>query len=190
MVGENHTDAGTASTKNATDSHPQPASPLISGVRILPHGTIQHIFGHSKVMLRAEVGPEDRDGTPSAPDLLSTLIYGHKAVGLVRSDALARLDFNLAATRMSEAPNDQVNSWAPPRPPKWAGYPTNEHPHIGQNRADAPVIGLLALGARRPGIYHPGQSTELVHFLAEFIVANVQRWLSLPSHPNESHFVP
>ncbi|MCX8506301.1 MAG: DUF484 family protein, partial [Alphaproteobacteria bacterium] len=148
VVGENH-----------SHSFVQPGPTLISGVRILPPGTIHSLLGHSKVLLRAEIGQEDRGGYPSDADNMSTLIYGQKAVGLVRSDALARLDFNLVA----------------------ADHP---EPQSGQNRTDMPVIGLLALGARRPGVYHPGQSTELVHFLAEFIVANVQRWLSLPASPN------
>ena len=160
VVGENHVPPASATRSHAFS---QPASALISGVHILPPGTIQQIVGHSKVLLRADIGQEDREGYPSGADDISTLIYGHKAVGLVRSDALARLDFNLAAADHPEPQSGQKSA---------------------QNRADMPVIGLLALGARRPGVYHSGQSTELVHFLAEFIVANVQRWLSLPVSPN------
>lgn len=40
--------------------------------------------------------------------------------------------------------------------------------------------GLLALGARRPGIYHPGQGTELIGFLAKVIELSVRSWLDLP----------
>ena len=160
VVGENHVPPASATRSHAFS---QPGPTLISGVRILPPGTIQHLLGQSKVLLRAEITQEDREGYPSGADEMTTLIYGQKAVGLVRSDALARLDFNLAATDHPDTQSGQK---------------------FGQNRADMPVVGLLALGARRPGVYHPGQSTELVHFLAEFIVANVQRWLSLPAYPN------
>lgn len=45
--------------------------------------------------------------------------------------------------------------------------------------AKAPTA-LLALGARRPGIFHPGQGTELVGFLAQVIEHLFRAWLDLP----------
>ncbi|MFD2265471.1 DUF484 family protein [Lacibacterium aquatile] len=39
---------------------------------------------------------------------------------------------------------------------------------------------LLALGARRPGIFHPGQGTELIAFLAQTIELTLRAWLDLP----------
>lgn len=41
-------------------------------------------------------------------------------------------------------------------------------------------IGLLALGARRPGIFHPGQGTDLLGFLAHVIEHSIRAWLDLP----------
>ncbi len=38
---------------------------------------------------------------------------------------------------------------------------------------------LLALGARRPGIFHPGQGTELISFLAETVEITTRAWLDL-----------
>ncbi|WP_395828995.1 DUF484 family protein [Elstera sp.] len=38
---------------------------------------------------------------------------------------------------------------------------------------------LLALGARRPGIFHPGQGTELIGFLAETVEITTRAWLDL-----------
>ncbi len=48
--------------------------------------------------------------------------------------------------------------------------------HIG---ADSPV-GLLALGARAPGHFRPGQGTELLIFLARSIESTARAWLDLP----------
>ena len=39
--------------------------------------------------------------------------------------------------------------------------------------------GLLALGARRPGIFHPGQGTELLVFLGQVIEHVIRAWLDL-----------
>lgn len=39
---------------------------------------------------------------------------------------------------------------------------------------------LLCMGARRPGIFHPGQGTELVGFLAQVIELTMRAWLDLP----------
>jgi len=39
--------------------------------------------------------------------------------------------------------------------------------------------GLLALGARRPGIFHPGQGTELLVFLGQVIEHLIRAWLDL-----------
>lgn len=41
-------------------------------------------------------------------------------------------------------------------------------------------IGLLALGARRPGVFHPGQGTELLTFLGQVIEHMIRAWLDLP----------
>jgi hypothetical protein len=40
--------------------------------------------------------------------------------------------------------------------------------------------GLLALGAREAGLFHPGQGTELLAFLAQAVGRCVRRWLDLP----------
>jgi uncharacterized protein YigA (DUF484 family) len=45
----------------------------------------------------------------------------------------------------------------------------------------ATPIGLLALGARKPGLFHPGQGTELLTFLAQVIEHSIRAWLDLPS---------
>lgn len=45
--------------------------------------------------------------------------------------------------------------------------------------ASAPP-GLLALGARRPGMFHPDQGAELVTFLAKVIEHVIRTWLDLP----------
>ena len=39
--------------------------------------------------------------------------------------------------------------------------------------------GLLALGARRPGVFHPGQGTELLVFLGQVIEHLIRAWLDL-----------
>jgi uncharacterized protein YigA (DUF484 family) len=39
---------------------------------------------------------------------------------------------------------------------------------------------LLALGARRPGIFHPGQGNELIVFLSQVIELTLRAWLDLP----------
>ena len=40
--------------------------------------------------------------------------------------------------------------------------------------------GLLALGARKPGVFNPGQGTELLTFLAHVIEHQIRAWLDLP----------
>jgi len=40
--------------------------------------------------------------------------------------------------------------------------------------------GLLALGARNNGKFHPGQGTELLQFLAHALERSVRGWLDLP----------
>jgi len=47
--------------------------------------------------------------------------------------------------------------------------------------SSATPIGLLALGARKPGVFHPGQGTELLSFLAQVIEHSIRAWLDLPS---------
>lgn len=37
--------------------------------------------------------------------------------------------------------------------------------------------GLLAVGARHPGVYHPGMATELLTFLAAVAAHGVRRWV-------------
>jgi uncharacterized protein YigA (DUF484 family) len=46
--------------------------------------------------------------------------------------------------------------------------------------SSAAPIGLLALGARKPGVFHPGQGTELLTFLAQAIEHTIRAWLDLP----------
>ncbi len=46
--------------------------------------------------------------------------------------------------------------------------------------SSAAPIGLLALGARKPGVFHPGQGTELLSFLAQVIEHSIRAWLDLP----------
>ena len=41
-------------------------------------------------------------------------------------------------------------------------------------------VGLLALGARKPGVFNPGQGTELLTFLAQVIEHSIRAWLDLP----------
>jgi hypothetical protein len=41
-------------------------------------------------------------------------------------------------------------------------------------------VGLLALGARKPGVFHPGQGTELLTFLVQVIELSIRAWLDLP----------
>jgi uncharacterized protein YigA (DUF484 family) len=45
----------------------------------------------------------------------------------------------------------------------------------------ATPVGLLALGARKPGLFHPGQGTELLTFLAQVIEHSIRAWLDLPA---------
>ncbi len=98
-----------------------------NGVQLLEPGAVDDLLGENKaVLLRADVS-----GDPA--------LFGSAAAGLVRSDALVRLN---------------VSSAAP--------------------------IGLLALGARRPGVFHPGQGTELLSFLAHVIEYSIRAWLDLP----------
>jgi uncharacterized protein YigA (DUF484 family) len=40
-------------------------------------------------------------------------------------------------------------------------------------------VGLLALGARKPGVFHPGQGTELLTFLARTLGITIAAWLDL-----------
>jgi uncharacterized protein YigA (DUF484 family) len=46
--------------------------------------------------------------------------------------------------------------------------------------SSAAPVGLLALGARKPGVFHPGQGTELLTFLAQVIEQSIRAWLDLP----------
>ena len=46
--------------------------------------------------------------------------------------------------------------------------------------SSAAPVGLLALGARKPGVFHPGQGTELLTFLAQVIEHSIRAWLDLP----------
>ena len=43
-------------------------------------------------------------------------------------------------------------------------------------RRDAP-IGMLAMGARNPGRFHPGQGSELLAFLADVVELTMRGWL-------------
>ena len=40
--------------------------------------------------------------------------------------------------------------------------------------------GLLAMGSREDDMFHPGQGTELLNFLARVVEASVRAWLDLP----------
>lgn len=40
--------------------------------------------------------------------------------------------------------------------------------------------GMLALGSREMGAYHPGQATELLGFLASVLSLSIRSWLDLP----------
>jgi uncharacterized protein YigA (DUF484 family) len=40
--------------------------------------------------------------------------------------------------------------------------------------------GLLVLGARKPGVFNPGQGTELLTFLAHVVEHQIRAWLDLP----------
>ena len=44
----------------------------------------------------------------------------------------------------------------------------------------ATPVGLLALGARKDGRFHPGQGTELLGFLARAVEFSIRAWLDLP----------
>jgi len=44
----------------------------------------------------------------------------------------------------------------------------------------ATPVGLLALGARKEGRFHPGQGTELLGFLARAVEHSIRGWLDLP----------
>jgi hypothetical protein len=46
--------------------------------------------------------------------------------------------------------------------------------------AAAPA-GLLCIGTRRPGKFHPGQGTELLGFLARALGVTIAAWLDLPA---------
>ena len=41
--------------------------------------------------------------------------------------------------------------------------------------------GLLAIGSRRAGKFHPGQGTELLGFLAKSLSVVIAGWLDLPT---------
>jgi uncharacterized protein YigA (DUF484 family) len=41
-------------------------------------------------------------------------------------------------------------------------------------------IGILALGSRNDDMFHPGQGTELLNFLARVVESCVRAWLDLP----------
>ena len=41
--------------------------------------------------------------------------------------------------------------------------------------------GLLVFGTRHPGYFHPGQGTELLHFLVRVLEQLVRAWLDLPA---------
>ncbi len=45
--------------------------------------------------------------------------------------------------------------------------------------SEAPT-GLLALGSREPDMFHPGQGTELLTFLARVVERCIRGWLDLP----------
>ena len=38
-------------------------------------------------------------------------------------------------------------------------------------------VGILALGARERGAFHPGQGSDLVNFLARVAELSLRRWL-------------
>ena len=116
-------DAVTLGVEQASGNH-RPTR--INGVFQLPPGTIQALLGPGKdLRLRADI-----IGEP--------LIFG-SAAGIVRSDALLRLEISSAT-------------------------PT----------------AVLALGARDPQHFHPGQATELLGFLARTLEHIIRAWLELP----------
>jgi hypothetical protein len=41
-------------------------------------------------------------------------------------------------------------------------------------------VGVLALGSRNDGVFHPGQGTELLSFLARVVELCLRAWLDLP----------
>ena len=41
--------------------------------------------------------------------------------------------------------------------------------------------GLLAIGARQPEVFHAGQGTELIGFLARALEGSIRQWLNLPN---------
>ncbi len=45
--------------------------------------------------------------------------------------------------------------------------------------------GMLAIGARETGHFHPRQNTELYRFLANVLAATIRAWLNLPEPPNK-----
>lgn len=46
--------------------------------------------------------------------------------------------------------------------------------------SSAAPVGLLALGARKPNTFNPGQGTDLLQFLAQVIEHLIRAWLDLP----------
>lgn len=97
----------------------------VGAVRVVRPGTVEIWLDGCDIILE--------DGITGDPDL-----FGPGA-GLVRSQALVRLEFSSRAPR-----------------------------------------GLLALGSREPDGYHPGQSTELLSFLARVAERCLRQALNLP----------
>ncbi len=104
-----------------------PARYRRAGMRVLEPGTVDRLLGPGvEIILRPDADP--------AREVFSG------AAGLVRSEALIRLEYSSAA-------------------------PT----------------GLLALGAREPGTFDPGQGTELLLFLSRALGLSLRAWLHLPA---------
>ena len=51
---------------------------------------------------------------------------------------------------------------------------------IRMRPSQATPSAMLALGARKPDQFHPGQGTELLIFLADVLERCVRTWLNLP----------
>ena len=50
---------------------------------------------------------------------------------------------------------------------------------------DSAPPGLLALGSRQEGRFHPRQNTELLRFLANVLAATIRAWLNLPEQSQQ-----
>ena len=50
--------------------------------------------------------------------------------------------------------------------------------YVRINAGDNLPVGILALGARERGAFHPGQGSDLVNFLARVAELCLRRWLS------------